>query len=166
MKIEDIIVQTDASGAPVRLEYVHGRPHWELSPALTHQRIVDRIRATLRPDPSEADSCGCFHYADVLIKLGSSFKRPDIALFCDDPPDQGTALAITPAAVIEIISEGYEEKDLGEDGAPFYIAQGVLDVLVVDPRSNEVHHFRPGQPKAVLISPIEVRLACGCLCRL
>ena len=66
--------------------------------------------------------------------------------------------------MIEIISEGYEEKDLGEDGAPFYVSQGVQDVLVLDPRSGEVHHFRPGQPKVVLMSPIEVILQCGCRC--
>ena len=165
MKIEEIIFQTDASGAPIRLEYVRGHPRWELSPALTHQRIVDRIRATIRPEQPGMGGCGCFHYADVLIKLGGSFKRPDIAIFCNDPPDQGTALAITPAAVIEIISEGYEEKDLGEDGAPFYVAQGVHDVLVLDPRSGEVHHFRPDQPKAVMMSPVEVNLQCGCRCR-
>jgi len=164
MKIEDIIVQTDTSGAPVRLEFVRGHPRWELSPAIHHQRVVDRVRATIQPDRTSASPCGCFHYADVLIKIGDSFKRPDIAIFCDDPPDQETALEILPVAVIEVISEGYEEKDLGEDGAPFYVEQGVWDVIVLDPRSREVHRFRPGQPKALLKSPVELELQCGCRC--
>ena len=72
--------------------------------------------------------------------LDRSLKRPDIAIFCDDPPDSDEALDILPAAVIEILSVGYEEKDLGDDGAPFYLGCGVRDVLVVDPRSGAVRH--------------------------
>ena len=45
----DIILQTDASGAPVRLEYVRGRLKVEASPASRHQKTAKAIEASLRP---------------------------------------------------------------------------------------------------------------------
>ena len=167
--IADVILQTDASGAPIRLEYVRGRFKVEASPASRHQITVDRIRASLTPASAAAEDCGCFSLADVLIRfpdLDSSLKRPDIAIFCDEPPEVDEALDMLPAAVVEILSLGYEEKDLGDDGAPFYLQCGVADVLVVDPRSKLVRHYRPGQSMVEKQGPIAVDLACGCSVRL
>jgi Uma2 family endonuclease len=163
---EDLILQTDASGAPVRLEYVRGRLKVEASPASRHQKTIDRIRISLTPIPGAGNACGCFSLADTLIRFpdpDSSLKRPDIAIFCDEPPDSDEALNILPEAVIEILSLGYEEKDLGDDGAPFYLACGVLDVLVVDPRAGRVLQYRQGQTGAeTRHTPTTVALACGC----
>ena len=162
---EDLILQTDASGAPVRLEYVRGRMKWEASPASRHQKMAKAIEASLRPMHDHAGGCACFSIQDVLIRFpdpDQSLKRPDIAIFCAEPPDSDEALDMLPAAVIEILSLGYEEKDLGDDGAPFYLACGVLDVLIVDPRSGAIRHERPGLPRAALHTPITVALACGC----
>lgn len=166
--VEDLILQTDASGAPVRLEYVRGRLKVEASPASRHQITVDRIRFSLTPISGTGDGCGCFSLADTLIRfpdLDSSLKRPDIAIFCEEPPESDEALDILPTAVVEILSLGYEDKDLGPDGAPFYLACGVLDVLVVDPRSGLVRHYRPGQPMSELHTPTTIALACGCSVR-
>jgi Uma2 family endonuclease len=69
------------------------------------------------------------------------FKRPDLSIFCTEPPDSDEALEVLPVAVVEILSPGYEDKDLGPDGAPFYLAHGVVDVVVVDPRTGVVFHF-------------------------
>jgi len=168
LTVEDIILQTDAFGAPVRLEYVRGRTKWEASPASRHQKALRQIELSIGPTPGQGDSCGCFWLADVLIRFADpdrSIKRPDLAIFCAEPPDSDQALDLVPAAVIEIISLGYEEKDLGNDGAPFYIEQGVADVLVVDPRTRVVLHYRPGQPRAQHSSPLELDLACGCRVR-
>lgn len=161
----DIILQTDASGAPVRLEYVRGRLKVEASPASRHQKTIDRIRISLTPIQGVGDDCGCFSLADTLIRFpdpDASLKRPDIAIFCADPPDSDEALDILPAAVIEILSLGYEEKDLGDDGAPFYLACGVRDVLIVDPRAGRVLHYRAGQALRVLETPQTIDLQCGC----
>jgi Uma2 family endonuclease len=166
---EDLILQTDASGAPVRLEYVRGRLKVEASPASRHQMTAKAIEASLSPIPGQGDGCACFSLQDVLIRFpdpDQSLKRPDIAIFCETPPVSDEALDILPAAVIEILSLGYEEKDLGDDGAPFYLACGVLDVLIVDPRSRSTLHYRPGQPRAMLHPPANVVLACGCSLRL
>lgn len=164
--IEEAILATDASGAPVRLEYVRGRTKWELSPTLRHQKTIDRIRSSIgrAGGAGGGSGCGCHSCSDVLIRFDGpepSFKRPDIAIFCEEPPDTDHALDVLPAAVIEILSRGYEEKDLGEDGAPFYLEQGIADVIVVDPRSGEVRHYRPDQPVALLGSPTALSLACG-----
>jgi Uma2 family endonuclease len=167
--IEDVILQTDASGAPVRLEYVRGRLKVETSPASRHQMAVDRIRASLVSTASSSAGCGCFSLADTLIRFpdpDSSLKRPDIAIFCERPPEVDEALDMLPAAVIEILSLGYEEKDLGDDGAPFYLACGVADVVVVDPRSGGLLHYRQGQPTVELMAPVTVDLTCGCSVRL
>lgn len=169
--IEDMILQTDASGAPVRLEYVRGRTKWEASPASRHQKTVDRIRISLTPIFGVSENrCGCFSLADTLIRFPDpdhSLKRPDIAIFCDEPPDSDEALPILPAAVVEILSLGYEEKDLGDDGAPFYLGCGVLDVLVVDPRSGRVLRYRQGQAEpSTLHTPTNIDLMCGCQVRI
>lgn len=161
--VDDLILQMDASGIPVRLEYVRGRVKWEASPASRHQRLIDRIRATLQPQPGAP--CACDSLSDVLIRFNDpdqSLKRPDIAIFCAVQPDQDTALTTVPEAVIEVLSVGYEEKDLGPDGAPFYIANGMRDVLVVDPRNDTVTHYQPGVPDETHPLPRTIDLACGC----
>lgn len=163
--IEEVIMRTDASGAPVRLEYVHGRLKVEASPTSRHQITIDRIRAGLRPRAEATANCGCYSLADTLIRFpDQSLKRPDIAIFCTQPPETDAALETLPAAVIEILSLGYEEKDLGEDGVPFYLAHGIGDVLVVDPRARRVLHFRPDLPVASHSMPATIDLRCGCRC--
>jgi hypothetical protein len=165
LDIEELILQTDAYGAPVRLECVRGRMKWEASPASRHQKTVDRIRATLAPKPGYTPGCGCFSLGDTLIRFPDpdhSLKRPDIAIFCDEPPDLDEALDLLPSAVIEILSPGYEEKDLGDDGAPFYLACGVTDVLVVDPRAGLVYHYRADRPRTEHRTPVTLELVCGC----
>jgi hypothetical protein len=164
--IEELILQTDAAGAPVRLEYVRGHLKWEASPASRHHKALRRIERAVEPIPSATIGCGCYTLADVLIRFpdpDGSLKRPDIAIFCAEPPDSDEALEELPAAIIEILSIGYEEKDLGADGASFYLAY-VPEVLVVDPRTGLVHHYRADRPPAQYTAPITVDLQCGCRC--
>lgn len=149
----------------VRLERTAGIPTWEPMPGARHQKTIDRIRATIRPAVTKNDSvtCPCIHLSDVLVKFPEgSFRRPDIAVFCQDPPEVDEALTMLPVAVIEIVSPGYEYKDLAL-GAPFYLGQGVLDVIVHDPRSGMVTHFR-SDATHVYHSPHTIHLACGCMC--
>ena len=92
--IEDVILQTDASGAPVRLEYVRGHMKWEASPASRHQKAAKAIEASLRSIPGHGDGCACFSLQDTLIRFpdpDQSLKRPDIAIFCEEPPDSDEA---------------------------------------------------------------------------
>jgi len=163
--IAEIIVWTDAAGAPVRLEYVRGRAKWEASPSSRHQKALQRIERSLRPIPGHPGGCACFALSDTLIRFGDpdrSIKRPDLAIFCEEPPDTDEALEAIPAAVVEILSPGYEEKDLGPDGAPFYLAYGVQDVLIFDPRSGAVYHDTPDAARRVLAAPVTIDLRCGC----
>lgn len=167
--IEDMILQTDASGAPVRLEYVRGAMKWEASPAVRHQKTAKAIESSLNPTPGQGDGCACYSLQDVLIRFpdpDQSLKRPDIAIFCEEPPDTDEALEQLPAAIVEILSLGYEDKDLGADGAPFYLACGVRDVLVVDPRGGIALHYRPDRERVELHTPATIALACGCRVRL
>jgi Uma2 family endonuclease len=62
--------------------------------------------------------------------------------------------------VLEVLSKDYEKKD-PEIGAPFYLAQGVKDVILFDPRTQEVtHRRRDGTTRQ--ISPVTIKLECGC----
>jgi Uma2 family endonuclease len=165
LAVDEFILQMDASHAPLRLEYVRGRIKWEASPASRHQMAVRRIERSVQPTPGANAGCACFALADVLLRFADadqSLKRPDIAIFCTEPPEQDEALELVPAAVIEVISAGYEEKDTGPDGAPFYIAQGVADVLVFDPRTAMVEHYRPGHPVTRYATPCTFDTVCGC----
>lgn len=156
------LLQADELG--IRMEIVGGLPMWEASPVRRHQRAVDRIRASLRPEPRAAGDCGCVHLADVYIAFpDGSLKRPDISIFCREPDEDDEAITLLPEAVVEVISRGYEAKDL-EIGPRFYLSQGVKDVVVFDPHTLLVLHLTPTSA-ARHVSPVDITLACGCACR-
>lgn len=148
----------------IRLEIVGGLPIWEAQPVLRHQRAVDRIRASIEPIASQEDSCGCIHVGDVYILFpDGSLKRPDISIFCQEPEEQDEAVTLVPEAVIEVISRGYEAKDL-DIGPGFYLSQGVKDVVVFNPHTLVVLHIRKDEVVRH-VSPVELELLCGCVCK-
>jgi Uma2 family endonuclease len=145
----------------IRLEFVGGLTVWEAHPSVRHQKAVWRIRSSIRRAPGTTDDCNCLHIAsvDTLFPDGS-IKRPDIAVFCREPDEEDSAVTLIPEAVIEILSAGYEKKDT-VIGVPFYLAQGVKDVILLDPTTGEVtHHRRDGVQH--LASPAPIVLECGC----
>ena len=157
--IEKLLRDADAIG--VRLEIIDGLPVWEASPVYFHQAEIDRIRSSIKPLEDRAlehVSSVCFRFKD------GSLKRPDIALLGRKPleSEMDSALEIVPEAVIEIISEGYEDKDMRL--APgFYLTQGVKDVLIFDPRAKLIWHHRVDGVKR-FNSPQDFKLECGCEC--
>jgi len=150
----------------IRLEITGGVPTWEAFPGSRHQRAVDRIRASILPlGQADSPACRCAHLSDVPIRFqDGSLKRPDIAIFCDEPPEQDEDLTIIPQAVIEIISPGYEYKDLALN-PQFYLAHGVRDVVIVDPRSRVVLHYRTDQVSNHH-APVSLDFLCGCRCEI
>lgn len=145
----------------IRLENVGGLHTWEAQPVWKHQKAVDRIRATIHPAAGSA--CGCVHAAEVYVQFtDGSLKRPDIAVFCREPDEQEDAITLVPEAVIEVVSKGYEAKDL-EIAPNFYLSRGVKDVVVFDPATLLVLHARrDGTVRAV--SPHPIALECGYSC--
>jgi Uma2 family endonuclease len=150
----------------VRLEIVRGLPIWEPYPVYKHQKAVDRIRATIRPVAPASENeqrCQFVHAADVYVSFpDGSLKRPDISVFCREPEEEEEAVRLVPEAVIEVISKGYEAKDL-EIGPQFYISQGVKDVVVFNPYILLVLHVRCDEVNRH-VSPVELQLLCGCRC--
>ncbi len=147
----------------IKLEIVNGLPVWEASPVIRHQTAVDRIRDSIKRTEAMGKTCDCFHVADIYIQFpDGSLKRPDISIFCRTPTETDEAVKEIPDAVIEVISKGYEKKDL-EIGVPFYLANGVKDVVVFNPYTNEVLHFREGEERE-LVLPVTIDFECGCSC--
>jgi Uma2 family endonuclease len=149
----------------IKLEITAGIPTWEASPASRHQKAAKRIELSIQPLPGSP--CGCYSLADTYIAFpDGSLKRPDISIFCDEPPDSDTALEIVPLAVIEIISPEAEaaRKDL-ELNPPLYLSQGVLDVVAFDPRTQQISWWDADtgvdEPRRML-APQTLRLRCGC----
>ena len=144
----------------LKIEIVDGLPIWEAQPLWRHQSAVDRIRASIEPREGH-EACGCVHAADVYVRFDAqSVKRPDVAIFCREPDDIDAAITMIPEAVVEVISRGYEKKDLLL-GLDFYLARGVKDVVVLDPRSGLVIHARrEGSQNGQ--SPHRIDLECGC----
>ena len=157
--IDDLFMIADNAG--VRLEIIGGLPTWELLPNLTHQKAIDRIRQSFKHSEYVNGGCECLHYADLHIKFpDGSDKRPDVSIFCHEPSETESAVTEVPDAVIEIISKGYEKKDL-ELGPPFYLGQGVKDVVVYDPSTKVTRHFTTaGQSEYA--GSITLTLQCGC----
>jgi Uma2 family endonuclease len=146
----------------IRLEIVRGLPIWEAHPALQHQLEVDRIRASIRVENNDGKN-PCLHIAGIYVSFADgSLKRPDISIFCEMPAEKEEAVTLVPEAVIEVISKGYEAKDL-ELGPSFYLSQGVKDVIVFDPYTLLVLHIRRDGTKR-LVSPVALKLECGCRC--
>ena len=144
----------------LKLEVVHGIGIWEALPTKRHQGTVFRIQSRIQPSPGHSD-CACIHYSDVLVRFApDTLKRPDIAIWCAEPDEDDVAITVIPAAVIEVISLGYEAKDL-EQAPPLYLGYGVLDVVIVDPRSGRVvHHDSSGTTDYQM--PVTLDLHCGC----
>lgn len=144
----------------IKLEISGGRPTWEAFPGMRHQKAIRRIERSIEPLPEHGD-CGCFDVSDAYIRLpDGSLKRPDVAIFCVEPPDVDEAVDVIPGAVVEVVSKGYEQKDL-EDNPPLYLQNGVLDVIVLDPRTSQVFHHRAGT-MVEHTSPVTLDLLCGC----
>ena len=61
--------------------------------------------------------------------------------------------------VIEIVSDGYEKND--EIGLPFYLSQGIGDVVLYDPRTRQVVHATP-QGQTVHTAPVDLTFAWEC----
>lgn len=161
MAIDPKFIRAEELG--IRLEIVRGLPIWEAAPVWKHQRAVDRIRATIEPVKASGPDCTCVHAADIYVQFpDGSLKRPDVSVFCREPEEEEDAVTLVPEAVIEVVSKGYEAKDL-EIAPSFYLSQGVKDVIVFDPTSLLVLHARrDGTVRAV--SPQRIDLECGCTC--
>ena len=157
---DDIARMSEESG--LKLEVAGGVPTWEPSRGYRHQSHLFRIESSIQPPEVLEHGCDCAHAADVLIRFpDGSVKRPDIAVFCHEPEEQMSAITMVPEAVVEILSPDYEAKDL-VIGVPFYLRMGVKDILVFDPATGLIRHFRPGYAELQYASPKDLTLACGC----
>lgn len=147
----------------IRLEVTGGLTTWEGHPVWKHQKAIDRIRGSIKRIGGSESDCGCVHAADVSICFpDGSHKRPDIAIFCREPENEDEETMMLPEAVVEILSKGYEAKDI-EISIPFYRAQGVKDVILFDPYTGNVLHYRRDGEQE-LTSPVRIHLECGCEC--
>src|SRR3989441_12693742 len=110
-----------ADEAGVKLEITGGIPTWEAFPGMRHQKTIGRIFVSV--ERLSGSECACFQVSDAYIKFpNGSLKRPDIAIFCEEPPDIDEAYPQIPEAVLEVLSKDYEKKDT-EIGAPFFCSK-------------------------------------------
>ncbi len=147
----------------IRLEMIGGLPVWEVQASYRHQVELYRIQSSIRCRLGAGHCSGCINVASVCIRFqDGSQMRPDIAIFSREPDELDAEITLVPEAVIEILSKGYEAKDL-RIGVPFYLSQGVKDVVVFDPYTLKVLHFQ-GEEKREMDSPVVIELQCGCEC--
>ena len=153
----------NAEDLGIKLEIAGNLAIWEASPVYKHQKEVDRIRDSIKKSDKNGVVCNCIDVADVYVQFpDGSLKRPDVSIFCREPEEQEEAINQVPEAVIEVISKKYEAKDL-EISPPIYLANGVKDVIVFNPYTMEVFHFRQDGTRN-LTSPVEIEFECGCIC--
>ncbi|AIE86293.1 Uma2 family endonuclease [Fimbriimonas ginsengisoli] len=144
----------------VKLEIVQGNPTWEFFPGPIHQGTVGDIHRSVRPR-SDCEQNYFFALSDAYVQFkDGSVKRPDLMVFCEKPELTRQALTVIPEAVVEVLSPGTEKKDL-DVGPPFYLSQGVKDVVVVNPETHVVYHIRKDGARR-LEGPVTIQLECGC----
>ena len=153
----------DADEQGYRLEIIDGLGVWEVMPSKRHIEAEARIERSVRRNPESASGeRGCYVYRDLYVRFpDNSLRRPDVAVYRREPEEEDEAVTLCPEAVIEILSAGSERKDL-ELSPPFYLRQGIRDVIVLDPYRNIVWHHRPAGVER-FDSPVDIALACGCL---
>jgi hypothetical protein len=151
----DMMAAADEIG--IRLESIGGLTVWERAPFAAHQARRFEVQRSIGSKDRPI-----WHYSDVVIRFpDGSKKRPDIAIFCSEP-EQDEEIEQIPEAAIEILSRGYEKKDLVL-GVALYKKFGVKDVIVLEPISGKLQHFsRAGE--RTLQSPIAITLECGYVC--
>ena len=156
---ERLSMEADTIG--LRLELVRGIPVFEAFPVARHQAVIFRTQSSIRPNVSGDSPCQCLQYADVQIRFPDGSRiRPDIAIFCKEP-EQTTEITVSPEAVIEVISADCKEKDL-LISVPFYQQIRIPDIIVFDPETNEVRHWRNSGNEKTYQSPVTLDLLCGC----
>ena len=163
MPISEAVMEMAHEGG-IKVEMVGNMPVWEAMPVVKHQGALFRIQNSIRSLSNEGGGCACVQYSDVAIRFPEgSQKRPDISIFCREPDETDSEVTLVPEAVIEIISKGYEAKDR-VIGVPFYISQGIRDIVVFDPYTNSVTHHQPDGMTTEYVSPVTLHFACGCEC--
>ena len=97
--------------------------------------------------------------AQPVSELQGPFARQ--VRWCREPDEQDTETTLVPEAVVEIISKDYAAKDL-VIGVPFYQRVGIPDIIVFDPETDLVRHWRNGGNEKSYPSPVTIDLLCGC----
>ena len=155
----DLLVRS-ADECFVKIEMTAGIPTWEAMPGVRHQRIIMDVWNSVRRSFGGEGDCGCHALVDVMVRFPEgSFRSPDVVIYGQQLPDIDGATDVIPAAVVEIVSPGYEETE--RLGLPFSLAQGIADVVVYDPRTGEVVHATP-KGQTVHAAPVDLAFACGC----
>ena len=145
----------------LRFELTDGGITWETFPGVAHQEIVFNVQTSLDRRRTDRGDCECYQGADIDVVLADgTVKRPDVSVWCKRPKELEGFVHEVPEAVIEIVSPGYEAKDLLH-GPPIYLRNGVKDVIVFDRAKGEVHHWGP-EGHRIVPSPTVFDLACGC----
>ena len=158
-EISNVLMAAEEAG--VSLHQIGVTPVWEMLPSPLHQGVLRKIDRSVVGPLGSADECGCYTLTDTYLRLGDgSLRRPDLMVFCTEPALTRKALTTVPEAVIEVVSPGGELKDL-QIGPPNYLANGVKDVIVVEPESGACTHFRRDGIAARKRGET-VTLECGC----
>ena len=85
----------NAEDLGVKLEIAGNLAIWEASPLYKHQKAVDRIRDSIKKTEKDGVTCQCIDIADIYVQFpDGSLMRPDISIFCREPPEDEQEEAI------------------------------------------------------------------------
>ncbi|RYG33930.1 Uma2 family endonuclease [bacterium] len=158
-KLMSLFAQAENLG--LRLELTDGGITWETFPGFRHQEIIRDILVASNSGRGSEGGCECIQVPDVdIVFPDGTVKRPDPSVWCKRPEELEGFVHAIPEAVIEIVSPGYEDKDL-VFGPPIFLRNGVKDVIVFHRAKAEVHHWSPAGHR-IVPSPTVFELACGC----
>lgn len=148
--------------AGYRLECVNGLAIVEPIAGPPHQTSVQRILDSIHCRLGEASACDCVSVVDARMRFpDDSHKHSDIAIFRGMGDAKETEITFCPQVVIEVLQADFAAKDI-VIGVPFYQRVGIPDIIVFDPETNIVRHWRNGGNEKSYPSPVKLDLLCGC----
>ena len=128
-----------------RYEVLDGELLVTPAPSDVHEAIIEWLDAALRPFV-QANGLGSLQHRGV-IQIGGSQVEPDL-MIRPLAPLRGWANAPLPSLVVEVVSRGTRNRDLGGK-REFYTRNGIAEYWAVDREEEVVLQIRGGEARRV-----------------
>jgi Uma2 family endonuclease len=138
--VEEYLVMD--SNSPIRYEYHFGKVKAMAGTTKKHNETVQNITFLLR---KQLKNKGCGVYAENIrtqIYENSKYVYPDVVVSCSEQDKKNPLLVKEPTLVVEVLSEGTEEYDIGNKLLYYTRLASMTHYILVSQESVAVMHYQ------------------------